>query len=77
MLTNYYSTDTNLISNEVFENKIDEVHTKQTLAQKLKFSVSYINKLMRQRKIPYLKNGRSVRFILSEVMAALQQGSAV
>lgn len=62
---------------QVFENKIDELETKQTLAQKLKYSVSYIDKLMRNRKIPSLKNGRSVRFILNDVVAALQKGSAV
>ncbi len=57
--------------------KVNELETKKSLAQKLKYSISYINKLMRQRKIPYLKNGKSVRFILSEVMTALQEGSAL
>lgn len=51
--------------------------TKERLAEKLNFSVSYINKLMKQGKVPYLKNGKSVRFIYSEVVAALTKGSAV
>ena len=61
---------------QLFENQI-EFETKETLSKKLKYSISYINKLMKQKKIPFLKNGRSVRFILSCVVAALQKGSSV
>ena len=60
---------------EIFENQI-EFETKESLSKKLKYSISYINKLMKQKKIPFLKNGRSVRFILSCVVAALQKGSS-
>jgi excisionase family DNA binding protein len=58
---------------EFFENLDD----KKSLAMKTKYSVSYIDQMMKKRKIPYLKNGRSVRFIYSEVMAALKKESAV
>lgn len=51
--------------------------TKRELSCLLKYSVSYINKLMRYGKIPFLKVGKSVRFILSEVVAALKKGSSV
>ena len=61
----------------IFDLQIDEnLLTKEMLAQKLNFSASYINKLMNQRKIPYFKNGRSVRFKYSCVVAALQKGSS-
>lgn len=63
---------------QLFENKIDQnLETKNTLAEKLKYSISNINKLMKLRKIPYLKIGKSVRFKFNEVMAALEQESAV
>ena len=63
---------------QLFESLIvSELETKSTLAEKLKYSVSYINKLMKQRKIPFLKNGKAVRFKFSEVVAALEQGSTV
>lgn len=56
------------IENKFSENKIGEdLLTKHELAQKLKYSVSYINKLIKQRKIPFLKNGRSVRFIYTHI----------
>ena len=58
---------------EFFENLDD----KKSLATKTKYSVSYINQLMKKQKIPFLKNGRSVRFIYSEVMAALKKESTV
>ncbi len=62
----------------LFENKIDQnLETKNTLAEKLKYSISNINKLMKLRKIPYLKIGKSVRFRFYDVMAALEQESAV
>ena len=62
----------------IFERRIEEsLLTKNLLAEKVNFSVSYINKLMKHGKIPYLKNGRSVRFKYSDVVAALEKGSAV
>lgn len=70
------SGTTNLL--KIFENTIGEnLLTKTELSEKLKFSVSYINKLMKQNKIPFFKNGRSVRFKYSDVVAALKKGSAV
>ncbi len=68
---------TNTLSQQIFEiqKEAQELETKETLAKRLKFSVSYINKLMKQKKIPWLKIGRTVRFIFSEVIAALQNGS--
>ena len=61
---------------KVFENKIgEELITKKELAEKLKYSVSYLNKLVQQSKIPYLKNGKCIRFLYSEVLAALKKES--
>ena len=70
---NYQYNDNQFIENRIGEDLL----TKEMLAEKLNFSVSNINKLMKQKKIPYFKNGRSVRFIYSAVVAALQKGSAV
>lgn len=71
----------NNIGGQNMINQLDETDdallTKPLLAAKLKYSVSYINKLMRQLKIPYLKIGKSVRFKLNDVMAALERESAV
>jgi excisionase family DNA binding protein len=62
--------------NSIFDNQIGEnLLTKKMLAEKLCYSVSNINKLMRQNKIPFLKNGKSVRFLYSEVLAALKKES--
>lgn len=62
---------------QVFENKIGEdLLTKKMLAERTHYSVSYIDKLMKHGKIPYLKNGRSVRFIYCDVVAALKKASA-
>lgn len=58
-------------SSVLFENLI----SKKTLAQKLECSVSYVNKLMKQKIIPYIKAGRAVRFKYSEVVATLQKRS--
>lgn len=55
---------------------IENLICKRELAQKLSLSVSYINKLMKQNKINYIKIGRAVRFKFSEVVAALQRSSA-
>ena len=72
------STPRTTYLSSLFENKIGEdLLTKEELAEKLKYSVSYINKLIKYNKIPYLKNGRSVRFLYSEVLAALKQESTV
>ncbi len=71
------NTQTELKKSQFIENKIDGLLTKKILADKLKYSVSYINKLMRQCKIPYLKIGKSVRFKFGDVMAALEKESAV
>ncbi len=65
-------------SKQFIENIIGEdLLTKTMLARRLNFSVSYINKLMKQKKIPYIKGPKSVRFKYSDVVAALQKGSAV
>lgn len=47
--------------------------TKKNLAIYLQISVSYVDKLMRQRKIMPKRFGRSVRFKLSEVQATLER----
>lgn len=63
---------------QFFDSRKDEdLLTKCELAEKLKFSVSNVDKLMKYRKIPTIKVGKSVRFKYSDVVAALQKGSAV
>lgn len=59
----------------LFEN-LEEWITKRELSLKLRFSISYINKLMRNKWIPYKKINRSVRFKYSEVIASLEKRSA-
>ena len=49
--------------------------TKDDLAKILCISVSYINKLISEGKIPYKKFGRSVRFSVSEIEVWLQNRS--
>jgi len=73
------SQGSDINSKKICENKIDEeLLTKEGLAEKLKFSVSYINKLMRLGKIKAtIKTGKSVRFQYSEVLAALKRESTV
>ncbi|MEK6774107.1 MAG: helix-turn-helix domain-containing protein [Bdellovibrionota bacterium] len=55
----------------LIENLID----KAELSNKLSLSVSYINKLMKLKKIPVRKIGRCVRFKYSEVVQALERRS--
>ncbi len=52
----------------LFENLID----KKTLAEKLSFSPSYINKLM-VKGLPRIKLGRAVRFRFSEVVTFIER----
>ena len=74
-LCNAKTNNNNVI--QLFDRQIGEnLLTKEILAEKLCYSVSNINKLMKQEKIPYFKNGRSVRFKYSDVVAALKKGSA-
>lgn len=47
--------------------------TKKELGIRLRFSESYINKLMKKGWIGYQKIGRSVRFIFSDVVADLKR----
>ena len=54
----------------IFENFI----TKNELAFRMKFSISYIEKLM-AKGIPFYKEGRMVRFRYSEVVAWFERRS--
>jgi excisionase family DNA binding protein len=53
---------------------LENLCTKKQLAEKLSFSVSYVNKLMTQG-LPRITSGRAVRFRYSEVMQWLEQRS--
>ena len=70
------SGNNNLI--QLFENKIDAsvLITKKQLAHKLNISASYVDKLKAQKKIPFVKIGRCIRFNCDEVMAALNRNGA-
>lgn len=52
-----------------FENLIG----KKQLAEKLSFSLSYIDKLMAQDGLPHFKIGRAVRYRFSEVVTFLER----
>lgn len=56
------------VETQIFENLI----TKDVLAKLLSLSVSYIDKLVRKKKIPYYKIGRCIRFRVGEVVAWLR-----
>lgn len=58
-----------------FDNQtgLERLLTKKQLGEVLALSQSFINELMSEGKIPYLKIGRAVRFKVSEVMAWLQK----
>ncbi len=61
--------------NVLFDNRISEKFvTTDELAEYLKVSVHAIRKWRRQKKIPYHKIGRSLRFRVSEVLAAIEGG---
>lgn len=47
--------------------------TKEQLAKRLNVSVSFINKMMANHGLPYMKLGRAVRFKLSEIVAFLER----
>lgn len=49
-----------------------EILTVQELALLLKCSPSFIHKLKRESKIPYLKVGNSLRFVKNDVLNAIQ-----
>lgn len=59
--------------NQFFENKIERFLSKKQIAEILSISVSFVNKLMAEEGLPYLKLGNCVRFRTSEVMAFLEK----
>lgn len=63
---------------QLFEKKIDApvLITKKQLAKTLNISDGYVDKLKAQKKIPYVKIGRCIRFNFDEVMAALNRNGA-
>lgn len=65
----------NKSSEKFFENQQEDLINKKELSAKLRISVSYINKLMRLKRISPITIGRSVRFKYSEVVAALEKWS--
>lgn len=69
--------DSSNIAAPIFENKIGEnLLTKEMLADILKISVSYVDKLKIQKKIPFIQIGRCIRFNFVDVMAALNRNGA-
>ena len=56
------------VETQIFENLI----TKNVLAKLLSVSVSYIDKLVRDKNIPYYKIGRCIRFRVGEVVEWLR-----
>ena len=60
-----------------FENStgLERLLTKKQLGEVLALSQSFINELMSEGRMPYMKIGRAVRFRVSEVMAWLQKRS--
>lgn len=74
-----FKTETNNKDNiQLFEKKIDApvLITKKQLAHKLSISVSYVDKLKAQQKIPFVGIGRCIRFKFDEVIAALNRNGA-
>ena len=59
-------------SKQLIENKIDKYLTKKHLAEALSISIGFVNKLMSEEGLPYVKLGKSVRFRTGEVMAFLK-----
>jgi excisionase family DNA binding protein len=55
---------------------IDRSATKQDVAFYLRCTVRHVENLMREKKLPYAKFGRLVRFDLDEVKQALKQRGA-
>lgn len=55
------------------ETYFESFFDKEKLAAKLNLSVSFINKLMRNEGLPYVKLGKSVRFRVSETLSWLQK----
>ena len=47
--------------------------TKEELARTVGISISYINKLISHGKIPYIKIGRSIRFLEADIQLWLQK----
>lgn len=63
---------------KVFENQTHPVSfegylTKKELAQKLRLSQAYINILMRDEGLPFVKLGRAVRYPVGDVVSWLQK----
>lgn len=56
-------------SQQIFENLID----KKKLSELLGVSKSFINKLMTDEGLPYVKLGRAVRFQISDVVVFLEK----
>lgn len=47
--------------------------TKEQVARAIGISISYINKLISSGKIPYIKIGRSIRFLEADIQLWLQK----
>ncbi len=63
-----------VFSDKMFlETYFESLFDKEKLAVKLNLSVSFINKLMRNEGLPYVKLGKAVRFRVSETLSWLQQ----
>ena len=63
---------------KVFDNQshsipFEEYLTKKELAQKLRLSQAYINILMRDEGLPFLKLGRAVRYPVGDVVSWLRK----
>lgn len=63
---------------KVFENQSHSISfegylTKKELAQKLRLSQAYINILMRDEGLPFVKLGRAVRYPVGDVVSWLQK----
>ena len=60
----------------IFDNQrkgLERLVTKKELGEVLALSQSFINELMSDGGLPYIKIGRAVRFRVSEIMAWLQK----
>lgn len=65
-----------IASTLIFDNQrkgLERLVTKKELGELLALSQSFINELMSDCGLPYIKIGRAVRFRVSEIMAWLQK----
>ena len=68
------SVHANVRKNQLVDNQIREILSLPELAERLQLSVSGLYKLVRRRKIPFLKVGRQYRFQWSVVVGHLSSG---